>query len=449
MNPPPAPPRRGGAPVGQFPSWEGLGVGWFAAGSWKAWAGLTLIFGLCAHAWGEGFRNPPPGSFDLGRAGGRFAQVDDSSAVWNNPANLVDLSAPEAQFTPSVIYFDIKYTSPTGAVTSTEHPWKLLPNFFAAMPLHNGKYAIGLGLTVPYGISVEWKQDPTSPFRYTAPHFNELITLNANPTFTMRIVDQLSVGVGLDVMWSQLTLRQFYPWARFPFSNGTEPDGLAQLKGNGVGIGGNIALTWQPTRRQRLALTLRSPVEISYDGNFEINNLTPVATAAGATSRSDFGTRIRFPTILGGGYGVQITDEVRVEIDGEWLQFSNFDSLDIDVGNNNILFPSRTFPQRWKDTFTAGIGGDWKFAKDLVLRASYQFYESPVPNETFSPTIPDANQHVFTVGLGYHHSRHALEMAYGLDFYDKRTIANAPTYPFNGTFDFTVHLFSFLYRYAF
>src|SRR6266536_2801542 len=34
LNPPPAPPRRGATPAGQFPSWEGSGVGWLAEGSW-------------------------------------------------------------------------------------------------------------------------------------------------------------------------------------------------------------------------------------------------------------------------------------------------------------------------------------------------------------------------------------------------------------------------------
>src|SRR6266545_3543745 len=34
LNPPPAPPRRGAITVGQFPSWEGSGVGWLAPGSW-------------------------------------------------------------------------------------------------------------------------------------------------------------------------------------------------------------------------------------------------------------------------------------------------------------------------------------------------------------------------------------------------------------------------------
>src|SRR5438046_10683774 len=100
---------------------------------------------------------------------------------------------------------------------------------------------------------------------------------------------------------------------------------------------------------------------------------------------------------------------------GESPEFSNFESPDVEAGNHKFLLPSRNFPQRWKDTFTAGIGGDWKFAEDFVLRASYQFYERPVPDEPFSPTIPDANPHVFTVGLGYPPTHPALALPCGLD----------------------------------
>ena len=129
--------RIGAKLLGLFRSFPARGANLQSYRTRVSWGGLALMMGLCAHAWGEGFRNPPPGAFDLGRAGGRFAQVDDSSAVWNNPANLVDLAAPEAQFTPSVVYFDIQYDSPTGSSTSTENPWKILPNFFAALPVNN------------------------------------------------------------------------------------------------------------------------------------------------------------------------------------------------------------------------------------------------------------------------------------------------------------------------
>jgi long-chain fatty acid transport protein len=74
---------------------------------------------------------------------------------------------------------------------------------------------------------------------------------------------------------------------------------------------------------------------------------------------------------------------------------------------------------------------------------------SPVPDSTFSPTIPDGNQNVFTTGLQYHWGHHAIEGAYGGIFYDDRHINNGAGYPFNGTFKMNVHLFALSYNYAF
>src|ERR1039457_6351423 len=117
------------------------------------WSGaISLLLLAASPASAEGFRNPPPGAFDLGRAGGRIAQVDDSSAVAQNPANLVDVARTEFQFTPSVVYIRAEFTSPGGETASTVEPWKFLPNLFFATPLADGKYALGVGLTPPYGI---------------------------------------------------------------------------------------------------------------------------------------------------------------------------------------------------------------------------------------------------------------------------------------------------------
>ena len=419
----------------------------------KVAATTALGIFLPTSAKSEGFRNPPAGAFNLGRAGGRIAHIDDSSAVAQNPANLIDLQNPEFQFTPSVVYIAVDYDGPAGQKAETKNPWKALPNTFATLPLADGKYAVGIGVTTPYGLSNEWETnraflDPTS-LKYQAPHFAELKTINLNPTFAVRLCGPITFGLGLDVFWSELTFEQFYPWFLFPGSTLATPDGIAKAKGDGFGFGGNLGLTWQLTDRQRIAVTYRSPVTVCYDGTFKISNVTPTAAFLGASSRSDFETEIEFPTIVAAGYGINITDTIRLETDVEWIQFSNFDSLDLDVGNNAFLFPSTRFRQDWDDTFTAGIGGDWRFSPNWVVRAGYQFYESPVPDRTFSPTIPDANQHVFTVGLAYNYKKHAVEIAYGADFYDERKIDNNQNPALNGTYQNTVHLFSFAYRFTF
>jgi long-chain fatty acid transport protein len=247
-------------------------------------------------------------------------------------------------------------------------------------------------------------------------------------------------------MWSKLTLKQYYPWF-LATGNLADPDGLAQAEADGVGAGANFGLTWRITERHRLAFTCRTPVRIDYNGDFRVNNVP--GSLGGGTMGSGFKTSIKFPTILAVGYGIELRDRIRLETDVEWLQFSNFKSLPLNsVAAARLGFPS-SVPENWRDTFTAGIGGDWKLAPDWILRAGYQFYQSPVPDSTFSPTIPDANQNVPTVGLGYTHKRHSIEAAYGLDFYNERNIRNAQNSAFNGKYQNTVHLFSFAYHYSF
>lgn len=418
-----------------------------------ATATLALLISLlCAS--GEGFRNPPAGTFNLGRSGGRIAQIDDASAIQQNPANLLEVRQTQIDLTPSMVYIHADYTSPSGVSAETENPWKFLPNFFASTPVLDDRVVIGLGLTTPYGLANEWKQtgafaDPAS-LKYQAPYFSELMTINANPTVAIRLLDNLTFGAGLDVTWSQLTFKQLYPWLIFPGSTGIEPDGKIKTQGDGFGFGGNAGLTWQIAEKHRLAVTYRSPISVKYEGDFQINNLTPTAAFVGATSQSDFSTKIKFPTIVALGYGIQVTDNLRLEVDGEWLQFSNFKSLDLNVGNNALLFPTGTnIPENWKNTFTLGIGGDWRFSPDWVVRFGYQHYETPVPDATISTTIPDANQNVFTVGLGYQHGHHAFEFAYGFDIYADRTITDNVNPAFNGEYGITVHLFSLSYRYSF
>ena len=404
---------------------------------------LLLVFmSVAVTAIGEGFRNATAGTFGLGRSGGRIAQVDDASAVQHNPANLTGITNTEAQLALSVIYINVDYQSPLGQSASTIHPWKVLPNFFLAMPLKNDRYAVGLGVTVPYGLANQWnssatafsQKPPYGSLTYFAPHYSQLITINLNPTIAVKLTDKISLGAGLDVMWSDLEFKQFL--------SPNVPNLQAHVEGDGVGIGGNLGLTWHITERQQLALTYRSTMTVDYSGTTKFDNLPGVPSTS-------FGSQIKYPNIISVGYGINLTDKIRVETDFEWLQFSQFRNLPVNVGNNLLGVPSQSIPEKWKNTFTVGIGGDWKFADHWVLRAGYQFFESPVPDTTFSPTIPDANQNVFTIGLGWKGRHSSLEAAYGLDFYNERNISNDQNPAFNGKYTFNVHLISLAYNYAF
>ncbi len=414
-------------------------------------SGVTTL--ICSGAFwfaalGEGFRNPPSGSFGLGRAGGRFAHVDDASAVIHNPANLTDLTESEVQFTPSIIHASVDYSNAAGGLETSRNPWKFLPNFFAAMPVGKtaGRWAFGVGLTTPYGLSSEW--NPDGGLRYATAHYAELITLSASPALAYKVTDTLRVGVAANLYWSQVQFRQFYPWALLT-QNPAQPEGMAALKGDGTGLGATLGISWDIAKGHRLALSYRSMADIDYSGDFHVSNFPAVAGALGFSDHSTFQTEIGFPNILGVGYGIRLSDRARLEFSGEWVEFSRFDSLPLDIAANNPLLPSRVVAEEWRNTFTAGLAGDWAFAHGWSWRGGYQYYQTPVPDRTLTPVIPDSNQHVLTTGVSYRFGKHRLDLSYGKVFYLTHDVSPQDNPAFPGRYEFDVHLFSAAYSFLF
>ncbi len=414
----------------------------FGRGILYTTAALTLSQGFS-----EGFRNPPPGSFSLARAGGRRAQIDTPDAAYHNPANVVDIPGITAEITPTFVYLKVEHDNAlTGQRAETTDPFKILPNAFVTFPILEGKLSAGLAVTTPFGLSNEWDEEgafaPGGIYRNVTAWYTELMTVDVSPTLSWRINEHIAVGAGLDVYWSQITLKQFYP--AIPAFGLPEND--VKAKGDGMAVGGNFGVSVDLTEKQRVAFTYRSSFEVEYEGDVRFDG--PTATGI---RESDFRSEIEFPMILGFGYGVEITDTVRVEAGLEWLQFSNFDKLPIDPGANSPLFPPNyTIDQDWDDTFTAGIAADWRFHENWTARGGYQYYESPVPNHTFSPTIPDANQHAITAGLSFAQGSHRADFSYGYIRYDDRDINNTGAAGvFNGHYEMMVHLFSLGYTYHF
>lgn len=405
---------------------------------------VVVMAAAPAGALAEGFRNSTIGTSDLGYSGGRIAQVDDATAVQNNPANLMSVTNAQLSFTPSVIYINVDYKSTDGQSATTIHPWKFLPNFFAAMPLMSDRLVAGIGVTVPFGLANQWKSSssafhqPTGGLAYTTPNYSELLTINVNPSLAYKITDSVRVGAGLDVMWSSLEFSQFLPSGAPP----ALPNLSAHITGTGVGVGGNLGISWLITDKQTLSLTYRSTMTVDYSGTAAFYNYP-------GTPSTSFHSQIKYPNIIGAGYGIKLTDTVSLGTDFEWLQFSQFKNLPINVGANALGVPSQNIAENWHNTFTAGMGAAWQFAEHWVLRGGYEYFETPVPDSTFSPTIPDSNQNVITIGLGWKYGHHSLEASYGQDFYSDRTVTKDENPAFDGKYTFNVHLISLAYDYSF
>jgi long-chain fatty acid transport protein len=399
---------------------------------------LTLTVPVSA----EGFRSPTIGTSGLGTTGGRIAFVDDASAVFHNPANMMELQRWEVSAEPTIVYHGVDYTEPTGATARTEDRWKLLPHVFVAGPIIDERIALGMAVTVPYGLSVDW--GPGGALRYEAARFVELQTFNFNPAVAFRLNESVNIGLGIDVMHSELTLRRYLPLSAITGIPGL-PDGDLRLNGSGTGASANAGVTWEFIPRHRLAVTVRAPMDVEYDGDLKTRGIPTGDLAA------PFKSRIRFPTIVAVGYGVELTETLRLEANLEWLEFSRFNTLPIGVSPDirALLQLPTEVRQDWEDTVTVGLGGTWDFADGWWFRASYQYFETPVPEETYSPEIPDATQHAISAGIGYRSGRHRFEAAYSRVFYRDREITQNQNPSYLGRYEAEVHLISAAYGFSF
>jgi len=382
----------------------------------------SLLLGQ-AHLMAQGYRNPPEGARAVGAFGAYRAFAEQADAAIHNPANLVDVPTQTLQVNLVAGYGRNTFTR-TGVDDETESPVFAIPGFTAAIPLQD-RLALGMAMYVPYGRAVEWERD--SYFAQNGlPYRGTMTVVDVAPSLAFRLSDALSAAVGLDIYEGEVE--------QDTLLFGLDPMGIpggtrSRLKADGKSAGVNAAITLRLPGQQRIAATYRSPFSINYEGDNELE--TGISSSAEA--------RIQYPTIVSLAYGIALTDTLKAEISGEWLEFSRYKSLTI----RDSLLGDITFPVNQQDTWTAGIGMHWNFCPEWTLRAGYKYLENPTPDATYTPLTPDEDQGVVSLGLGFANERHTMDIGYAYGIFDGRRIPD--TNPAGGNYDYDVHLLSLSY----
>lgn len=409
---------------------------------WMGWVRRVpaVWLGLTVAAMAEGFRNPPDGASVQGHMGGRLAFANDASTAAHNPANLIELSETEVLGSVTWIYAKKEFALPGGGMaTASRDRWAMLPAVYAAVPLgDDARYVLGLTLNTPFGQSTRWDRD-SIPGRFSA-YDASLKVLHFGPSLAAGIGSALSVGLGLNVYWSELEMSQF-----LPVEGGMAPGPVMELEGDGTALGFHAGATWRMTERHRLALVYRSAFDVEYDGRVTVNGPLPLSV--------DQTTELRFPSVLAVGYGWQISDTLRLGADVEWVENSRFQELNLSLDTGEGPVMSGALPasvrQNWDDTMTVSVGVQWRFRPAWTLRAGYSFVESPIPDETLLPYMAEGDQNMISSGVGYRANAHRFELAYAYSLFADREVRGNQVPVYDGDYDFESHLLSVSYAYAF
>lgn len=380
----------------------------------RAFVGMVVLFSMMmasSEGLAAGFRLPDQDSAALGMAGAFAGQADNAAAVWYNPAGMTELDGTRMSGGVIGIYPTLTHENNTVNPGTTDVSQRdiHLPAHLYATHRVNDRYAFGIGINNPFGLSTEWDPE-TSSTRYVAT-FSKVVMTEVNPNVAYKLNDDLSVAFGIAYVQLRATLEKTINLG------GPSPafDRNFRLSGDGDGWGLNAAVLYKVAHNVNVGLSYRSRIKIDVDGDAELTGGPAATSATGHTS-------ITLPDLVQLGVSFKASDKLTVNADLEYTLWSTFDR--IAVTSDNPLF-NATDEKQWDDVWCLRIGGQYKLSDQWKLRAGYVYDKSPVGEAYFDTRTPDADRQGITIGTGYATGNMTVDLAYMYLRFNNRTINNS------------------------
>src|SRR5688572_12115887 len=142
----------------------------------RAIIATCALLGAGGNLFALGIRIPDRDAFATARGNAFVATADNASAIYYNPAGLIQLPHPEVRVGFYGLVPSQDFTSGAGTFQNDKSVI-VVPDFYCALPIDDTPLAIGLGVYAPFGLKQEWPDD--APFR-TVGREAELTYLTAN-----------------------------------------------------------------------------------------------------------------------------------------------------------------------------------------------------------------------------------------------------------------------------
>lgn len=356
-----------------------------------------------------------------------------------NPAGLVfmrhafDFSAGVSFVSARAKYKDGDYSE------STENPVSTPLYAYAGFKIYDN-FAAGIALTTPYGSSLKW------PKNWKGSNVIQDIALKSyviQPTFSYKITDKLSIGVGLDLAVGNVKLsRALFSPAEFQslkavvdkipasllpdkqkqgiINTIAEIDGAvpvsATLDGKAkVRAGFNVGIMYDVCEKVTLGLSYRSRIKMKVkEGEAELNyaslKIEQLFIQMGELSaglkvppmnEGTFKAHLPLPSNTTLGVSYRPTERWELALDLQYVGWSAYDSLNVQFTPNVLNGYTIRAEKNYKNTITARVGAQYKTTDRLDLRAGLYFDQSPIRSHNFNPETPGMNKLGISAGLTF------------------------------------------------
>ena len=431
-----------------------------------------LIIGWAGFANGEAFRILDQGASATGQGTAFAAQADDPSAIHYNPAGMTQLRGIQFSIGTNLVGGHTTFHRDSGEIVEGGFGGPVAnpppSQVYITADLrdlgvdHLRDWVIGLGVTTPFGIHLEYPQ--TSQVAQVLSKAS-LPLIDIKPTVALTLNESISIGGGLDIYTFAGFLGegqaevQVIAAPNNPF--GLSPGTPLEANGTGTAVGFNASMLWTPFRNDqrkpvmKVAFIYRSQTTLELEGEF----------LAGGTFLANAQATLQLPQVFTGAIAVwpirNPHREWKVEVDLDYADWTSFQNLNLTLSSGLII----PFPRDYGDAYVVMTGTEYAWLQssvlpdwELALRGGYVRSQTPIPTRTFEPGVPDSDYNGLSIGWGMlckgqgaffgvvpcgDHGIKAigLDLAYQVLLYQTRGISDNIRGPLiNGIWDSIIHV---------
>jgi long-chain fatty acid transport protein len=398
---------------------------------------------LCPSAYPAGFLVYNQDAASVGMGNAFTAIADNPSAVFYNPAGLNQLEGTQVSSGLQVIISHASFRGAESGDTTDMHDKTPTPVTGYITHKVNDKVSIGGGIFTPFGLVTEW------PSRWEGDGistYSALRTFFVNPAVSIQVHPRLSIAAGINYVYSDFKIRRSINLDHITGIPLGLPLGKITLDGFDDSWGYNLGMLFHINDTWRLGIAYRSKVNLEFDGHAQYR-MRPLLR--GLFPPTDISPRIELPPLVSGQIAAQFGGKWTVATGILWTGWSVYDELTPKFRNDFLIPPGmKSSPQDWRDVMTFHLGASYDLHQTWIFRGGYIFDQTPVPERTLGPMVPDADGHLFSAGIGYDHDNITIDMASMLMFFeDRHTRRNSDG--LNGEYTSTTVclLLSFTYRF--
>ncbi len=401
-------------------------------------AAITAI-PVAAHA--EGFRLSLYSARDFGMANsGNAALADDASTVFTNPAGMTRLQGMQAMAGVHGVYGDGSFIN-QGSTDALGAPLQgtdgsgiyndsYIPSGFFSMPVLEDRMWVGIGVTVPYGLNIEYPDSSVTRYQNLR---TELQTIDINPSVAWKVNEWLSVGAGVSAQYADATLRNAIDFGAAclsqvePVAPGTcvqtgllpqQADGQVTVEGDDWSYGWNAGALISFAEGTRLGVSYRSAIDHTLTGDATFD-APPAAQAVfnPAFTDTDGSADLDLPDRWSVSLYHQITERLAMTGDVTWTRWSRLQDLTVEF--DNPAQPDSGEILGYRNAVRASLGAEYMTDWNVMVRGGVAVDQSPSTADTRSARAPDSNRTVLALGASWAPAQNwILDLGYQHLFFD-------------------------------